>query len=96
MNFIIQLFVLLFFEKMVDSREWIPLIIIIIRVYRNSLPPYESYKVNSVTENKSEELQKGSSRALSTTSNSLTVPSMQQSRMKSHRIGQRSSKRKPI
>ena len=48
------------------------------------------------SENKSEELRNVSSRVQSTTSNSLTVSSMQQSRMKSHRIGHQSSKRKPI
>ena len=49
-----------------------------------------------MTENKSEELWQVSSRVQSTTSNSLTVPSMQQIRMKSHRIGHQSSKRNLI
>ena len=62
----------------------------------NNWSHYESKKVNSVTENKSEELWKVGSRVQSTTSNSLTVPSMQQSRMKSHKIVHYSSKRKLI
>ena len=53
-------------------------------------------KVNSVTENKLKELRKVSSGVQSTASASLTLPSMQHSRMKRHRIGHHSSKRKTI
>ena len=54
--------------------------------------PNEARKVNSVTENKSE-LWKASSKVQPTTFNSLTAPSMQQSREKSNRMGHQSSKR---
>ena len=45
-----------------------------------------------MAENKSEEIGKESSRVQLFTSNSLTVPSTQQNRMKSHKMGRQSSR----
>ena len=72
------------------------LLLLLLVEFKNSWSPYEPKKVNSVTENNSEEQWKVNSRVQLTSSNSLTVSSMQQSRMKIHRIGHQSSKRKPI
>ena len=47
-------------------------------------------------ENKSQKFSKVSSCVQSTTSESLTVPTMQKSRAKNYRIGYQSSKRKPM
>ena len=79
---------------MVINMEWF-IIIIITRILRNDWSPFEAQNVSSVTENKSE-LGKICSSVQSTTSNSLTVLSMQQSRMTSYRTGPHRSKSKPI
>ena len=52
----------------------------------------ESKKINLAIQ----KIWKVSKMGQSITFNSLTVSSMQQSRMKSHRIGHQSSKRKPV
>ena len=53
-----------------------------------------NHEVFSRRENKSQELSKVSSGVRSTTSESLTVPTMQQSLTKNYKIGHQSSKKK--